>query len=52
MILSLQEAQEILGDIPLNKDQIEELIRDLEVIASHVIDSQIKEVKRDDKKSL
>jgi hypothetical protein len=43
MVLELEEILTILGDDFLNDKEVEDLVKKLEVIASHVIDKTMNE---------
>ena len=43
MVLELEEILNILGDDFLNHKEVEDLVKKLEVIASHVIDKTMRE---------
>jgi len=48
MVLELEEAKYLLGNTSINEKEIEELVKKLEVIASHVIDNLLDEVNSND----
>ncbi len=48
MVLELEEVLNILGEDFLNDKEVEDLVTNLEVIASHIIDKSMNEVFADE----